>query len=115
MSQVYPSNIGYAPPQAYSTGYPVYQQGYPAQYGQQVYTPQVQVPMGQYVPYGYSHNPYSIGARVRQFFGFAPAHGVRYQRDRGTWGFMGYSRRQRYIDPRTGGEVDRQGRPVYRI
>ncbi|KAF8913834.1 hypothetical protein CPB84DRAFT_15225 [Gymnopilus junonius] len=68
--------------------------------------------------YGSHHNPYhynSFGARIRRFFGLAPRNGVRYKSDRGTWGFMGYSRRQRYIDPRTGGEVDRQGRPVYRV
>ncbi|KDR83817.1 hypothetical protein GALMADRAFT_675260 [Galerina marginata CBS 339.88] len=63
----------------------------------------------------YPHHHYSFGARLRRFFGLAPSHGVRYKSDRGTWGFMGYSRRQRYVDPRTGGEVDRQGRPVYRV
>ncbi|KAF8974241.1 hypothetical protein BDZ97DRAFT_1899980 [Flammula alnicola] len=65
---------------------------------------------------GHHHNHYySWGARFRRFFGLAPSQGVRYKSDRGTWGFMGYSRRQRYVDPRTGGEVDRQGRPVYRV
>jgi hypothetical protein len=78
MSQIYPSNIGYVPQQAYSTGYPGYQPGYPQygqgypQYGQQVYayvppygrkrrrrkhnyySPQVQVP-GQYMV-SYMHN-----------------------------------------------------------
>ncbi|PPQ77285.1 hypothetical protein CVT25_010867 [Psilocybe cyanescens] len=65
--------------------------------------------------YGRHYNHFSLGARLRRFFGLAPSNGVRYKSDRGTWGFMGYSRRQRYIDPRTGGEVDRHGRPVYRV
>ncbi|KIM46260.1 hypothetical protein M413DRAFT_441341 [Hebeloma cylindrosporum] len=65
--------------------------------------------------YAGHHHHYSFGARLRRFFGLAPRSGVRYKSDHGTWGFMGYSRRQRYIDPRTGGEVDRQGRPVYRV
>jgi len=63
----------------------------------------------------YGYNQYSFGNRLRRFFGMAPNANVRYKHDRSTWGFMGYSRRQRYIDARTGGEVDRQGRPVYRI
>lgn len=65
---------------------------------------------------GYQHpHHYSFGARVRRFFGLAPTHGIRYKSDRSSWGFMGYSRRPRYVDPRTGGEVDRDGRPVYRV
>jgi hypothetical protein len=64
---------------------------------------------------GHHHYHYSFGDRMRRFFGLAPRSGVRYKSDRGTWGFMGYSRRQRYVDPRTGGEVDREGRPVYRM
>ncbi|KAF9569033.1 hypothetical protein CPC08DRAFT_757229 [Agrocybe pediades] len=66
--------------------------------------------------HGHGYHPhYTFGARLRRFFGLAPSNGVKYQSDRGTWGFMGYSRRPRYIDPRTGGEVDRKGRPVYRV
>lgn len=61
------------------------------------------------------HNHYSFGERLRRFFGLAPKTGVRYKSDRGSWGFLGYSRRQRYTDARTGAEVDRQGRPVYRV
>ncbi|KAE9399039.1 hypothetical protein BT96DRAFT_710479 [Gymnopus androsaceus JB14] len=32
-----------------------------------------------------------------------------------SWGFLGRSRSRRYIDARTGSEVDRHGRPVYRV
>ncbi|KAF8812374.1 hypothetical protein BYT27DRAFT_7221016 [Phlegmacium glaucopus] len=84
--------------------------------------PQIVPSMGPVVmapSYGYSHphhyNHYSMGSRFRRFFGLAPSNDVRYKSDRGTWGFMGYSRRQRYIDARTGGEVDRHGRPIYRV
>jgi len=81
--------------------------------------PQPMMPYGVAQPMaytaGYSNYPYySIGSRIRHFFGLAPK-GIRYRPDRGTWGFMGYSRRQRYIDPRTGWEVDRRGRPVVRV
>ncbi len=68
-----------------------------------------------YNGYQHPHHHYSFGARVRRFFGLAPTHGIRYKSDRSSWGFMGYSRRPRYVDPRTGGEVDRDGRPVYRV
>lgn len=61
------------------------------------------------------HHHYSFGDRLRRFFGLAPRTGVRYKSDRSSWGFLGYSRRQRYTDARTGAEVDRQGRPVYRV
>ncbi|KIK06769.1 hypothetical protein K443DRAFT_674054 [Laccaria amethystina LaAM-08-1] len=61
------------------------------------------------------HHHYSFGERLRRFFGLAPRSGVRYKSDRSGWGFLGYSRRQRYTDARTGAEVDRQGRPVYRV
>jgi len=76
-----------------------------------------QVPMmQQQLPMGYDPYYFSIPNRVRRFFGFAPkTHHFRYKSDRGMWGFMGYSRRQRYMDPRTGWEVDRQGRPVVRV
>jgi len=82
-----------------------------------------QVPMGGYNP-GYNayhqypaypyYNPRSLGNRFREFLGCAPRN-VQYKTDRSSWGFMGYSHRQRYIDARTGREVDRHGRPVYRV
>ncbi|EAU84724.2 hypothetical protein CC1G_00243 [Coprinopsis cinerea okayama7 len=53
--------------------------------------------------------------RIRLFFGLAPTPSFKYRSDKNSWGFMGYSRRQRFIDPRTGGEVDRHGRPVIRV
>jgi hypothetical protein len=119
-------------PSAYSQGQQpvVYSQGYGqpayANYGPSAggiaapqLVPSMEAPVVMASSYGYpSHhhyNHYSLGARFRRFFGLAPSNGIRYKSDRGTWGFMGYSRRQRYIDARTGGEVDRHGRPVYRI
>jgi hypothetical protein len=52
---------------------------------------------------------------MRLFFGLAPTPAFKYKSDKNTWGFMGYSKRRRYVDPRTGGEVDRDGRPVMRV
>lgn len=96
-----PQSMQYHPqPMQYSVGQPMIQP---------MVQPMVQVPMG--YP-GYPH--FSFMNRVRGFFGLPPKI-FRYKSDRGTWGFMGYSRRQRYIDPRTGGEVDRHGRPVVRV
>ncbi|KXN83696.1 hypothetical protein AN958_00837, partial [Leucoagaricus sp. SymC.cos] len=65
--------------------------------------------------HGGSYYPRSWGERVRYFFGLAPRANYRYQSDRSSWGFMGYSRRPRYYDAHTGGEVDRHGRPIYRV
>ncbi|KAF8076310.1 hypothetical protein FPV67DRAFT_410466 [Lyophyllum atratum] len=61
------------------------------------------------------HYHLSFGERMRRFFGLAPRGPFKYRNNKGTWGFMGYSRRQRYSDARTGAEVDRKGRPVYRV
>ncbi|KAF8165414.1 hypothetical protein B0H34DRAFT_671270 [Crassisporium funariophilum] len=106
---VYPSSAGYG--QSYGGGY--------GQSAGGVIVPQVMpsmaAPMVMAPSHGHGHPHYSFGSRMRRFFGLAPRNGVRYKSDRGTWGFMGYSRRQRYVDARTGGEVDRQGRPVYRV
>jgi len=129
MTAYYPSQGGYAA--SHSVGMPMAQPyGVPASYA---------APAGGVIGYGhnvvsgvptavgapvimqpsyagaYGYNTYSFGNRLRRFFGLAPNANVRYKHDRSTWGFMGYSRRQRYVDARTGGEVDRQGRPVYRI
>ncbi|KAH0587499.1 hypothetical protein J132_08518 [Termitomyces sp. J132] len=57
----------------------------------------------------------SFVERLRRFFGLAPRGPFKYRNNKGTWGFMGYSRRQRYSDARTGAEVDRKGRPIYRV
>ncbi|KAF9058101.1 hypothetical protein BJ165DRAFT_1425694 [Panaeolus papilionaceus] len=65
-----------------------------------------------YVPHAHH---YTLGARIRRFFGLAPPTGMQFKSDHATWGFMGYSRRQRYIDARTGTEVDKHGRPVIRV
>jgi len=80
-----------------------------------------QVPMGGYNPgynayHQYPAYPYrpSLLDRIRWFVGCAP-RGVRLKSDRGSWGFMGYSHRQRYLDAVTGMEVDRHGRPIYRV
>ncbi|KAH9482910.1 hypothetical protein JR316_0005010 [Psilocybe cubensis] len=137
MTTYYPSQAGYATTQPMvaqpMVGYPAtagYGQygmaGSYAQPGGVMVQPQVATTMGTpmvvqptyatgHSGYGHHYNHFSIGARLRRFFGLAPSNGVRYKSDRGTWGFMGYSRRQRYMDPRTGGEVDRHGRPVYRV
>ncbi|KAF5322413.1 hypothetical protein D9619_000426 [Psilocybe cf. subviscida] len=131
MSQYYPSHAGYAStqPVAYGHGQPYgMSQGYAPSGGVMMQPHMVQPQMVQSVGVpvtapvmmqpgynGYGRPYYTWGQRFRRFFGLAPANGVRYKRDHTTWGFMGYSRRQRYTDPRTGGEVDRKGRPVYRI
>jgi hypothetical protein len=62
---------------------------------------------------GYYRVPF--GERMRRFFGLAPRGPFKYKHNKTTWGFMGYSRRQRYMDARTGAEVDIKGRPVYRV
>ncbi|KAF5387762.1 hypothetical protein D9615_000348 [Tricholomella constricta] len=64
---------------------------------------------------GGHHYRLSFGERIRRFFGLAPRGPFKYRNNKGTWGFMGYSRRQRYSDARTGAEVDRKGRPIYRV
>ncbi|KIL70125.1 hypothetical protein M378DRAFT_603611 [Amanita muscaria Koide BX008] len=69
-------------------------------------------------PYPGAHYDYrpSFGQRIRQFFGFAPASPhYQYKSDTHSWGFLGRSKRPRYIDARTGVEVDRHGRTVHRI
>lgn len=65
--------------------------------------------------YHHGHHRWTFGQRVRLFFGLAPTPAFKYRSEKNTWGFMGYSRRQRYVDPRTGGEVDREGRPIIRV
>ncbi|KAG5641400.1 hypothetical protein DXG03_005336 [Asterophora parasitica] len=65
--------------------------------------------------YGGQYYKVSFGERIRRFFGLAPRGPFKYRNNKGMWGFLGYSRRQRYSDARTGAEVDRQGRPIYRV
>jgi len=108
---VYPSLQGYGQPMVAPTGY--YQPG-------GVMAPQVPIAAPVILPSSYGHHHHhhhhhSFGHRLRRFFGLAPTFGVRYLPNWSSWGFLGYSRRQRYMDPRTGGEVDWQGRPVYRV
>ncbi|KAF9534843.1 hypothetical protein CPB83DRAFT_879138 [Crepidotus variabilis] len=133
MTSYYPSQAGYAATQpvmyANTAGYGAQPYGVAGSYAPAggVMMPQMAVaptvvggaPMvmqpsyaGGYHPH---RHPYSFGNRLRRFFGLAPNINVTYKSDRSTWGFMGYSRRPRYVDARTGGEVDRQGRPVYRV
>ncbi|KAG6813479.1 hypothetical protein H0H92_010504 [Tricholoma furcatifolium] len=70
---------------------------------------------GGYTGYGQPYYELSFGERMRRFFGLAPRGPFKYRTNYGTWGFMGYSKRQRYSDARTGAEVDRKGRPIYRV
>ncbi|THV08631.1 hypothetical protein K435DRAFT_18213 [Dendrothele bispora CBS 962.96] len=58
----------------------------------------------------------SFFERIRRFFGMRPRS--RHYKTKGSnssWGFLGRSKRSRYVDARTGGEVDRKGRPIYRV
>ncbi|KAL4268859.1 hypothetical protein AB1N83_002028 [Pleurotus pulmonarius] len=71
-------------------------------------------------PQAYPYGPrLSFTDRLRRFFGFAPrsVDGVKYkhQGKYSSWGFLGRSKRRRYVDARTGAEVDKRGRPVYRV
>ncbi|KAJ7068203.1 hypothetical protein C8F01DRAFT_1117279 [Mycena amicta] len=63
--------------------------------------------------HGHHHGHLSLGERIRRFFGFRPRH--HRHKSSSSWGFLGRSRPRRYVDARTGGEVDRKGRPVYRV
>ena len=64
--------------------------------------------------YGYYRPTWS--ERLRQFFGFAPtSHQYKYKSNTHSWGFFGRSRRPQYVDPYSGTEVDRYGRPVVRM
>jgi hypothetical protein len=64
----------------------------------------------------HSYRRLTIGERIRRFFGFAPRHpGVKIQGSHSSWGFLGRSRRRRYVDAHTGMEVDKRGRPIYRV
>jgi len=65
----------------------------------------------------HNHHHMSLGRRFKRFFGFDhayPSH-VKHQGKNSSWGFLGFSRRRRYVDAYTGGEVDKRGRPVYRV
>nr|GAT54073.1 predicted protein [Mycena chlorophos] len=63
-----------------------------------------------YDGYGYH---LTLGERIRRFFGFrARQHR---HKSSSSWGFLGRSRPRRYVDARTGAEVDRKGRPIYHV
>jgi len=63
-----------------------------------------------------SYRHLTLGERIRRFFGFAPRHpGVKIKSSHSNWGFLGRSRRRRYVDAHTGMEVDKRGRPIYRV
>ncbi|KAK0490950.1 hypothetical protein IW261DRAFT_1556115 [Armillaria novae-zelandiae] len=69
--------------------------------------------------HGSSHHHHSsrhltIGERIARFFGFGRSR-YKIKSRNSSWGFLGRSRRRRYVDARTGAEVDKKGRPVYRV
>lgn len=121
MTSYYPSQAGYSTTQPVMYGQPSYQgtayapsagvMGVPVAQAAPV---MMQPSMAGYQP-GFDPRQLTFGQRMRLFFGLAPTPAFKYRSDKNWWGFMGYSRRQRFIDPRTGGEVDRNGRPVIRV
>ncbi|KAF8231859.1 hypothetical protein L208DRAFT_1423363 [Tricholoma matsutake] len=80
--------------------------------------PVMMQPSTHHSSYHHGGHPYydvSFGERVRRFFGLAPRGPFKYKSNKGSWGFLGWSRRPRYADAATGVEVDRKGRPIYRV
>ncbi|KAJ7179926.1 hypothetical protein C8R43DRAFT_971209 [Mycena crocata] len=61
-----------------------------------------------------SHHRLSLADRIRRFFGFGGRH-YRHKSSDSSWGFLGRSKRRKYVDARSGAEVDRHGRQVYRV
>ncbi|KAJ6614312.1 hypothetical protein B0H10DRAFT_2045652 [Mycena sp. CBHHK59/15] len=61
-----------------------------------------------------SNRHLSFGERIRRFFGFGRKR-YHHKSSDSSWGFLGRSRRRRYVDARSGAEVDRHGRQVYRV
>ncbi|KAJ7667953.1 hypothetical protein DFH06DRAFT_1126628 [Mycena polygramma] len=61
-----------------------------------------------------SHRRLTLGERIRRFFGFGPKR-YRHKSSDSSWGFLGRSHRRKYVDARSGAEVDRHGRQVYRV
>ncbi|KAJ7507730.1 hypothetical protein B0H11DRAFT_1968360 [Mycena galericulata] len=61
-----------------------------------------------------SHRHLSLGERIRRFFGFGHKR-YRHKSNNSSWGFLGRSRRPKYVDARSGAEVDRHGRQIYRV
>ncbi|KAJ7700018.1 hypothetical protein B0H17DRAFT_1048253 [Mycena rosella] len=61
-----------------------------------------------------SHHRPTLGERIRRFFGFGHRR-VRHKSSDSSWGFLGRSRRRKYVDTRSGAEVDRHGRQIYRV
>ncbi|KAK0206477.1 hypothetical protein DFS33DRAFT_1272945 [Desarmillaria ectypa] len=62
-----------------------------------------------------SHHRPTIGERIARFFGFGRSRYYKPKSRNSFWGFLGRSRRRRYVDARTGAEVDKKGRPIYRV
>ncbi|KAJ7095318.1 hypothetical protein B0H15DRAFT_829008 [Mycena belliarum] len=62
----------------------------------------------------HSHRRPTLGERIRRFFGFGRKH-YRHKSSDSSWGFLGRSRRRKYVDARSGAEVDRNGRQIYRV
>ncbi|KIM90717.1 hypothetical protein PILCRDRAFT_143929 [Piloderma croceum F 1598] len=61
------------------------------------------------------HHHRTLGERILGWFGIR-RHRSSHRRSPKGWSFFGNNRhRARYIDARTGLEVDRQGRPVYKV
>ncbi|KZP32887.1 hypothetical protein FIBSPDRAFT_848153 [Athelia psychrophila] len=59
----------------------------------------------------------TFGERVKRFFGFGRSHhhSRKSHQSKGWSFFGGRSSRDRFMDTRTGMEVDRHGRPVYKV
>ncbi|KAL1741264.1 hypothetical protein HDZ31DRAFT_67100 [Schizophyllum fasciatum] len=57
----------------------------------------------------------SFSERLKRFFGFGHPPGVKHESKNSSWGFLGHSKRRKYIDLNTGMEVDRRGRPIMRL
>ncbi|KAK7061662.1 hypothetical protein R3P38DRAFT_668423 [Favolaschia claudopus] len=62
---------------------------------------------------GHHHGRLSWADRIRRFFGMDRRY--RHKSNTSSWGFLGRSRRRKYVDARSGAEVDRHGRQVYRV
>ncbi|KAL1681594.1 hypothetical protein EV122DRAFT_260528 [Schizophyllum commune] len=76
---------------------------------------QVIQPQAQYGGTQQYYRKDSFGERLKRFFGFGHPPGVKHESKNSSWGFLGHSKRRRYIDLNTGMEVDRRGRPIMRV
>ncbi|KAJ6515963.1 hypothetical protein C8R45DRAFT_225252 [Mycena sanguinolenta] len=64
--------------------------------------------------HGHHHHRLSWADRIRRFFGMDRSR-YRHKSSDSSWGFLGRSRRRKYVDARSGAEVDRHGRQIYRV